>query len=85
MNAGRRPTDTAALAKLHDEGNDLLHDFRTVEAALHANDPGDRDYCTSAASTMRRLNARLYDLLDRLEDARGGQVVRDGDAGQVQS
>lgn len=79
----RRPKDPAALANLHDEGNELLHDYKTVEAALYVHDAGD--YCESIASTVRRCNDRLQDLLDRLEAARGGEIVRDGDEGRVTS
>ena len=74
----RRPTDHASLAYLHDVGNDLLHDYKTVEAALYASDAVD--YCESIASTIRRLNGRLLQLLDNLDDARGGEVERDDGA-----
>ena len=79
----RRPTDIVALAQLHDAGNDLLHDYRTVELALQAGDI--EAYAASFASTLRRCNDRLFELLDRLEDSRGGEIVRDGDAARVPS
>lgn len=73
----RSPTDTATLRDLQDEGDHLLHDYRTVQNALMS--PAAAEHCESIASTVTRLTDRLQELLDRLEGSRGGQVVRADD------
>lgn len=78
----RRPTDQEALLAIAGEADELLEDYRTVEAALLGGVVDD--YGTSVGPTLKRCTDRLQGLLDRLSDARGGQVVDDGE-GQVTS